>query len=84
MGMTQQRDLPSGISTSISAKGNLNEENEKDSEVDWQPSTSRQKIIISPDNNFIYMKKYDRHVLKMTSMKNMKDLYEARSFRPTN
>lgn len=82
--MTQQRDLPSGISKSIAAKGNLNEETEKDSEVDWQLSTSRQKIIISPDNNLIYMKKYDRHVLEMTSMKNMKDLCEARSFRPTN
>lgn len=67
----------------IAAKGNLNEKNEKDSEVDWQPSTSRQKIIIS-DNNFIYMKKYDRHVLKMISMKNMKDLCEARSFKITN
>lgn len=33
-------DLPSRISTGIAAKGILDEETEKASEVDWQPSTS--------------------------------------------
>ena len=45
---------------------------------------SRQKIIISLDNNFIYMNEYERHILEMPSRKNKEDLYEARSFRPTN